>query len=650
MRCHGLVTSIAWFALTVVPLLVVAQSEPSPRSAAQDGVESSNGDPLPQLFDTQFDASIRLESPQETLSTEETISDSDIAELSPSLDTSVTLDRIESLLETGTPDLAEALLVRHMPPRSQGDAWLAWKNRLWDIYAEQDRWELLAFSLEEEAEGLEPGARTAVLTRAAEAQLRIGEPALARETLRTLFRTENKDARQLAQWRRLVIETYVHEDDLDNANAAIVRYQYEFFPDDAAWLLMRARLLIRGDQPTLATNQLSALQSEEARMLRALSRLRDGSLAPEAVVEIAEEIRGGVSASERLYPELLRLVVEASQLSGDLRARTNALEQLSSVGWGQDLDPIWPSIGSDELLQSYRALAREVGNTGHLLIGDHSAWIIRARELLEEDPMAARAILAMILSENPEPEVARASATELVDVLLEGSLYLLSVKLFGPEGVFEPYTDLLEASTGLRLSTFAVQAGDFPLASRLSDGISVPPEGVGEREWNLRRARLAVFAGEYQRGTDLLIAWVNRQAQFEPNEIDQILQVAFDLQSLKQHAEAMRILEATARYVSTRKQQREMLFWMAESKAGQDQHDQSADLFLRSAFLGDHRDLWGQSARYRAAEALTAGGLINDAQRIYQALLRETQDPKRRLRLQQRIQEIKLLESADVPT
>ena len=88
---------------------------------------------------------------------------------------------------------------------------------------------------------------------------------------------------------------------------------------------------------------------------------------------------------------------------------------------------------------------------------------------------------------------------------------------------------------------------------------------------------------------------------------------------------------------------------MGESHIGQQKFSQAADLFLQSSEIGDQSsDLWGQSARFRAAEALADAGLFDDAYNIYQNLLDESQDQTRRFQLQQKLQQINLRRAIDI--
>ena len=90
------------------------------------------------------------------------------------------------------------------------------------------------------------------------------------------------------------------------------------------------------------------------------------------------------------------------------------------------------------------------------------------------------------------------------------------------------------------------------------------------------------------------------------------------------------------------RQRREILYWIGDSFRGLEKFDQAALLYLQSAMLPgpETMDPWAQTARYNAADSLREAGLIDDARRIYQALLDVTEEPTRRSVLNQRIQQL----------
>ena len=93
---------------------------------------------------------------------------------------------------------------------------------------------------------------------------------------------------------------------------------------------------------------------------------------------------------------------------------------------------------------------------------------------------------------------------------------------------------------------------------------------------------------------------------------------------------------------------REILYWIADSYRGLEQYHQAALLYLQSAMLPapTSMDPWAQTARFNAAESLQLAGLVDDARRIYQELLKVTQDAARRSVLSHKIQQLWLKQTA----
>ena len=90
------------------------------------------------------------------------------------------------------------------------------------------------------------------------------------------------------------------------------------------------------------------------------------------------------------------------------------------------------------------------------------------------------------------------------------------------------------------------------------------------------------------------------------------------------------------------RQQREILYWMADSRNALGEYQSAAELYLRSAHFrgGNGKDPWGHSARYQAAEALSKAGLVADARGVYRQLLDETADQRRRAVLERQLQQL----------
>jgi hypothetical protein len=137
-------------------------------------------------------------------------------------------------------------------------------------------------------------------------------------------------------------------------------------------------------------------------------------------------------------------------------------------------------------------------------------------------------------------------------------------------------------------------------------------------------------------------------ATVDADKVDRYLQVVFDLQSIEQHALALRLLDLLPLEKMDAKLQRELYYWKAESEAALEQHAQAAWLYLKSALTTDASmsDLWAQSARFKAAGELTSAGLYDDANLAYSELLAITVSKSRKILIQQKLQQLRLLSNA----
>jgi tetratricopeptide (TPR) repeat protein len=126
-----------------------------------------------------------------------------------------------------------------------------------------------------------------------------------------------------------------------------------------------------------------------------------------------------------------------------------------------------------------------------------------------------------------------------------------------------------------------------------------------------------------------------------------LLQVVFDLQTVQQHRQALMLFDKLLEKELALQQRRELLFWMADSLQALENYQQAAYLYLKSATLTEPAamDPWAQTARYRAAKALAEAGLLEDARRIYNGLLRATDDASRKAVLENEIQRLHLVKA-----
>jgi len=198
-----------------------------------------------------------------------------------------------------------------------------------------------------------------------------------------------------------------------------------------------------------------------------------------------------------------------------------------------------------------------------------------------------------------------------------------------------------------QLVDLALKNADIVEATRQMSGLDTYPEGSDRFKWQLRQARVLILGGRYNEGSGILHTLINEYSEPIAEKTDRILQVLFDLQTVKLHEEAILHFNRLLRLPIEPKQHREILFWIADSYKLLEKYDQAALLYLQSAMLPGPlaMDLWAQTARFRAAESLQESGLVDDARRIYKELLSGTSDPARRSLLSHNIQQLWLNQS-----
>jgi hypothetical protein len=556
----------------------------------------------------------------------------------------ISLSRIRNLQSVGALTLAESLLVAGLPARAGQSDWFDWQRELWEVREKNNQFDLLIESLLALSEKVEGDQRLEALERLVGAQQENGDFLAARAGLRDLMLIVKADPVRTARLRRLLIQNYIESGLVADAEAASVRYQEEYLPDDTEWNLLRGQILIENEEPSKAVAQLVGLQDQKARLTLALARLYEGSLQPDAVIAYLDTDEFNF-ASPDLELEHLRvaIIAEAARRANRPGIQVRMLENLL-VARASSISMLPPAT-SERLLKAYSDLAKKAGNDAHLFLGNDLEWVSYAEGLSPEDAVVARSIYALLLQGDgmsPSPDVAHRG---LIELLLNDGLHRVVFTLYGdsaPLGLLPDVGDELF----LRLSRHALEDGNYSIAAQVVNRIKQQPEGMTHWRWQLQIARLEIFSGQSKVGADRLLRVLEDAADVEEQELDRLLQVAFDLQAISRDDLALKVFEAAGPFAFTVRQRRELLFWMGESQIGEGRFAQGADLFLQSSEVaGQQLDLWGQSARFRAAEALVDAGLLQDAFNLYRSLLMESSDENRKLQLRQKLQNLNLLEA-----
>ena len=558
------------------------------------------------------------------------------------------LKELAQLARAGAPQLALRRMDSKQPqPEQDLVEWTVWEQERLQILASQGLHPLLIERVNHLPESVSESFLRLALSLKAEAQLQLGQAGDARATLRDLlwFHSDTAEPANSARWRRLVVRSYILEGRNEDARLALLRYRQDFGDENPQWRWLSAQVMLQAGDPESAFKLLKDDVSPQGEYLRYAAQLL---MSPQQAPEL-EQV--AVQRAKRLeQPELQAafwgLAAAAAKQANRPFERIEYLEHALSLPVDHELTHGVPEIDADQLWEAYLEQGQQIGNQEQKLLGNDEDWYFPATEALDKDPLRAR-VLFSVLSEygsNAEHRsVAHGYLLEMLDELANGKTLIKRLYLES-----ERYADVddLPPVVRYRLIDETLESGQLKTASDLMAGLAAPPHGSDSFEWDLRRARVAIFTGDVDQGVELLQQLLaSDEADWNQLQVDRLLQVVFDLQTVQYHRQALMLFADLLDKRLDRQQRRELLFWMADSSQLLGQYDQAAYLYLKSATLSDPTamDPWAQTARYRAAKALVEAGLLEDARQIYSSLLRATRDASRRAVLQTEIQRLQLV-------
>jgi hypothetical protein len=544
----------------------------------------------------------------------------------------------------GASDLAVRVLDSQQQKAGSRTEWHQWERlRIGILSARNKSTDIVARGAQLQADDPAPFRRW-LLTQTAEAEINLGHGSAARSTLRRLIWEEGGSATDLAHWRRLVIRSYLADDRIADARTALLRYNFDYKTSSEAWTTLRARVLIRDGDYGRAVQLLADVHSNEARLLRLYAALEGGVYTPSQVIRDAGLVakQGKASAEDRRQANIL--IARASTRAGDDEAAVRATE--AALNESADADKAFFAVTGEDLWRAYIGLAEKRGNEARLLVGNDAAWLEHAEKADLASSVTGRAIYAFLAHRGATDIVREISHQRLANSLFRNDAGTVALALYAPTDG-DSLREAVPDDVRYTLAGEALKQRRVQLAANLMRDLQQVPAGENEDDWRLRRARTLIFAGDIQPASVLLQQVIDRNKRFEVERSRRLLQLLFDLQAIEEHKLALGLMEQVYDRLADAEVRRELLYWMADSRFALAQYQEAAALYLRSAIHLDPRgnDLWGQSARYQAAESLVKAGMLDDARALYRALIRITEDPKRRLVIEGRLQQIWLTEN-----
>jgi len=560
------------------------------------------------------------------------------------------LQRVRTLIGANVLDLAERILEQQGPTLAPNGEWLNWERQLWALYKASGDWQKLYDRLRSIPPAFPASVISEAESQSVAALIALGNGKTARRILRRQLLSPVFSEREKRNLRFQVIESYLSDDLLNEANRGAVRFQEDFRPQDKDWLMLAARMALLTNSPDDAVNLLAPLTEPDARLLRLWARLKNRSITPEQLLESGDVLQAKEEFQVWRAP-LLSIMAEAAAIASNRVQQVDLIEQYlldisrsSYESRNGSLAKVIPKTTSKDLLEAYESVAISQANQAGLLVGEESSWGTYAAGISSEQDIVRRAVWAYIVK-STESIAKQVASDHLINSLVDSVRMDLVQILYGNT---RPLGQLnLSPSTALRLSNLALEAGKVELAAQANENVSSPPPGMAFGDWLAYTGRISIIAGQHEQGAQQLHKWIDSVSELTEEQTDKILQPIFDLQTVEQHALAIPLLEKVNNKSPGGKYIREIAFWVAESYGATNQHIKAADYFLFSAMQRDNGfDQWGKSARYRAADALLEGNFYEDALRLFEGLLLFAEEEPQKQALQQKIQEIWLRRSS----
>ncbi len=561
------------------------------------------------------------------------------------------LKEIAQLAKSGAPQLALSLLQQGQPEFATDQAkWLRWERMRVRIMEQRGDWSVLEQHLATLPSEAPADFRIWAMTRRARALVFDNRPQAARQVLRDLIWLDKEaDSAQLAEWRQLVIQSYLREGRTEDAYVAMLRFHQDYGDGNSEAMLTRARVLLASNHPTEALSLLKSMpQDRTTELLQMLATLRSSGGKSKTVLRklrTVKKLTGYTSLESYIH---YGIMAEAALSADEPAFAVIALEQ-----WFRQPTPLeeWRELFSltpDMLWDSYLVYAQRQGNDKQLLIGDDMKWYKLAEKTDKRYPVGKRSLYALLAHKAFALDIREKSALKLIEMMQEMDNGMAVVRQLFLNSKYFNETSPVPPGPGYILVDQAIREGDLESASRLMRHLPEPPGDVAKFPWQLRRAKVFILAADNHAAVSLLRKLLPAVPSLGKEQRDQLLQLLFDLQNVGAHDDAYALLDEMYRIVPTIELRRELLFWMGDSRLAQKNYVEAAQLYLRSATLSDYEsmDPWAQTARYKAASTLAEGGMLADAASIYAHLLRVTEKPERRAVLIRELEQIRMREAA----
>jgi len=570
------------------------------------------------------------------------------------------LQQMNKLIELGMPALALSLLDEQQQQRREFSAdWYSFEYKRVLLLAALERWQALIDRTQWLFDSAKANGQITTKIQLwfetqqimARIQLKQNEPALA-QLQAMLWQTtaQQRHPSLPAVWRRLVIRSYLQMQADDDARKALVKYEQDYGREEnnVDWIMLQAQILLRTARPEQAISLLEKIPSPETEALIDIARLQSKPKLAESINQKMRQQLDGQVLPKHVRWAYSYVAYLATKILQDDAAQILNLENLLSLPLEYPMFDDAYKITADDLWALYNKRGLLLANKHALLFGDDKKWQQLSDKLIKKSPEDALAVNAALVLHTDKFATKQQQHKTIVEILesrkngleLINQLYLHSEKV--------PDVNVLPDEVRYRLVDYALTEGDYEEAATLMASLQEPPEGESLFNWRMRKARVLVLQGEYQQSENLIRQTFAEKKSITHKELDRYIQVVFDFQTVQQHEAALRLFDLISMTGLDEKLKRELFFWKAESFFSLKNYDRAALNYLESAQAvkqAEH-DLWAQSARFKAGQSLVLAGIYDDAKKVFTELLVITASDSRKALINQNLQKIRLLRSA----
>ena len=566
---------------------------------------------------------------------------------------------IDELVALHAPGLALSYIKREQPEYNKEDpvVWLYWEQKRISLLKYMRHWKALDQRVTEQLENLSSFKvattdRNWFLTAQLQALIELKQFSEALAKTRQLLWNASSlvRANTYAAWRRIIIQIYLDQSHINDAQIAMRRYQQDYGElqneDGVSWIQLQAELLIQLKQYDEAIRLLKQIKKPEAQALVLLAKINAKLISPLNALDSAQLVLASLNEGDA-RKNLFQYVALVSAVAADDVDQAILLLEVLLSGQSQMLTDSLIRIGgvkinADTLWALYLRKGNIVANRKGLLKGNDVNWYTLGSNLFESDPLTAKSIFAVLSIKARQTQHRELAMKQMVKLMDINQQPLELVNHLFTESTFITRISDVVPEVRYRLIDFNLSRSNVKAAATLMADLKQPPQDQPQFDWNLRRARVLILSGSFEQGASVLSGMLNNEGM-ESLQAEKYLQVVFDLQAVEQYEISLVLFNQLQNLVDDVRLNRELMFWKAESYHGLKQYEQAAFLFLKSARSPDNvYDPWYHTATFRAAESMFEAKLYEDANQRYLHLLKITQNAARKAVIRQRLQAIQL--------